>query len=382
MRSVVILGATGSIGTNALEIIRQHRDSFRLSGIAVDSDWEGAARIADGFDCDTIAIRNAEAGERLRDARPNLTVLVGDDASAQLASLDADVKLAAISGSAGLPSVLAAIESGGQLALANKESLVCGGPALLERAASRGVEVVPVDSEHSGLFQCYLSGRAEEVDSVLITASGGPFRDATLDAMANATVDQALAHPNWPMGRKNSLDSATLANKGLELIEACYLFGLPESAVQVLVNPNSLFHAAVQYSDGSMIAQISNADMKVAIAYALGWPERLESGVAPLDLGALGRLEFWPPDKDRFPSLWLARAATQVGQSGTLLFNAANEVAGVAFFDGRIGFMDIPAVIETCLDRGGDRFGSALEDVITADREAKRFCSEMLGRFE
>jgi 1-deoxy-D-xylulose-5-phosphate reductoisomerase len=381
MRTVNILGATGSIGSRALDYLRLHRDSFILNGITVDGKWQEVASIADEFGCRRVAVRDPRAAASLRSHRPGLDVLDGADGVVELAGGGADVTLAAISGSAGLPSVIAAIEAGSRIALANKESIVCGGPALLRLAAAHDVAVIPVDSEHSAIFQCLLAGRAAEVASIVLTASGGPFRFSGIEEMRAATPAQALAHPNWPMGAKNSLDSATLANKGLELIEACYLFEVPEAAVEVVVNPNSVFHSAVQFQDGSMIAQLGEADMRVPIGYALSWPDRQVTGVPPLSLAALGRIDFWPPDETRFPSLGLARAAARQGQAGTLLFNAANEVAGAAFMQERIGFMDIPAVIEACLDAGGTRFAAPIEEVVAADRAAKRYCEEILARF-
>lgn len=317
MKTVCILGATGSIGTRALDFIRMHPGEFTLSSFTVGANWEAAARIAAEFGCRRVAVRDPGGAEQLRAHVPNLEVLDGPSGVEQVAAAGADVTLAAICGSAGLPSVLAAIRAGGQLALANKESLVCGGPELLELADARGVPVIPVDSEHSAIFQCLMSGRADEVASITLTASGGPFRFSSLAEMHVKTPAEALAHPNWPMGRKNSLDSATLANKGLELIEACYLFKVDEAAVEVLINPNSIFHSAVQFKDGSMIAQLGQADMRVPIGYALSWPARRETGVAAISLGKLGKLEFWPPDPVRFPSLELARTAVRSGQPGT-----------------------------------------------------------------
>lgn len=376
MRTLSILGASGSIGGNAAEFLRYHPEEFRLEGIAVDQDWEAAARLAEEFGCVRAAVRNAEGARALKEAMPGLDVMSGDEGVSAVAGAGSDVVLAAISGSAGLPSVLAAIEAGSRVALANKEAVVCGGRQLLEMAQARGVEVYPVDSEHSAIYQCLLSGRLDELDSIVLTASGGPFRHATLEEMRAATPAQALAHPNWAMGKKNSLDSATLANKGLELIEACYLFDVPEDKVEVLVNPTSTFHSAVRFVDGSMIAQIGDPDMRVPIGYALGCAERRFSGVGSFDLTKPGTFDFWAPDPERFPSLGLARAALRQGQSETLLFNAANEMAGIAFMDGRIGFMDIPAMIAECLETGEGRFETDLDGVIEADREAKRFCEE------
>jgi 1-deoxy-D-xylulose-5-phosphate reductoisomerase len=379
LKSVVILGATGSIGTQAVEFLRRHRDKFDLVGISVGSNWIGAASIAAEFNCKQIAVKDISAAQELRTANSGIEVIDGDRAAAILAGSGADIVLAAISGSVGLSSVVSAIRAGSQLALANKESLVCAGPALLELARKHAARLIPVDSEHSALFQCMLGGTHSEVASLVLTASGGPFRFASYEELERATPDQALAHPNWAMGAKNSLDSATLANKGLELIEACFLFQVEEQQVEVIVNPSSLFHGAVQFVDGCMIAQLGHTDMRAPIGYALSWPDRYPSGVGPISLSDLKKLEFWEPDNDRFPSLKLARLAARGGQAATLLFNAANEVAGQAFLRGQIGFMDIPAVIEKCLADGGMTFSATIDDVVTADRAAKLFCQDRVG---
>ncbi len=376
-RSLTILGATGSIGTSAARFLRLHPGAFRIEGLAVDRNWEAAATLADEFGALRVAVRDAGAARRLREARPHLDVLDGEAGVVAVAAAGSQVVLAAIAGSAGLPSTIAAIRAGSRVALANKESLVCGGPALLAEARARGVEVFPTDSEHTAIHQCLLAGRADEVHSLVLTASGGPFRHSSLDEMRRATPAQAVAHPNWSMGTKISLDSATLANKGLELIEACYLFDVAEPQVEVVVNPTSTFHSAVQFVDGSMIAQIGTPDMRASIGYALGLGRRRPTGVAPMSLLA-GGFEFWHPDLERFPALALARQAVRLGQGGSLLFNAANEVAGGAFLGGRIGFMDIPSAIEDCLEAGGTRFASDLDTAADADREAKAFCTARL----
>lgn len=377
MKSLTILGVSGSIGQRAIEFLRLHRDAFRLDGIAVRGDWRAAHAVAREFGCARIAVEDADAARQLR-AATDAEVLDGPAGVVAVAGAGSDVVLAAISGSAGLASVLAAIEAGSQLALANKESVVCGGPELVRYAEAHGAPIVPVDSEHSAIFQCLLSGARGEVHSLLLTASGGPFLDTPLAELRTATVARALAHPNWPMGRKNSLDSATLANKGLELIEASYLFDIPEERIEVVVNPSSIIHSGVHYVDGSMIAQLGTPDMRMAIGYALSWPERRTSGVPPVDLAALGSIRFARPDDARFPCLGLARAALREGQGSTLLFNAANEVAGAAFLDGEIGFMEIGAVVADCLDAGGSRFASPLGAVVEADVAAKQFCGERL----
>ena len=380
MRSVTILGASGSIGTSALAFLRLHPDEFRLENIAVNTDWQAAIKICAEFGCTSVAFADPAAATEFRKNTPESRVEVfdGADASATVASRPVDVVLAAISGSAGLPSVVAAVNAGNRLALANKEPVVCAGRALLELAQKQGVAVIPTDSEHSAIFQSLLAGKHSEIASILLTASGGPFRTASLEHMRAATPEQALNHPNWSMGAKITIDSATLANKGLELIEAAYLFDQDPQTVEVVVNPSSILHSAVQFRDGSMIAQLGKPDMRVAIGYGLSWPDRLETGVAPISLAELGALHFEEVDNERFRCLGLARASLASGTGGPLLFNAANEIAVAAFLKGRIGFMDIPELIEQCLDLGGTRFAASLADVVAVNAEALVFCREQL----
>ena len=382
MKKITILGASGSIGRSAIAFLRMHRDKFSLDAVAFGSGWEAAAAIVDEFGCSAVSFADERAAEAFRASGKGATceVLAGPMASAELAARPVDTVLAAITGSAGFPSVLAAIDAGNRLALANKEALVCGGPRLLERAKNRGVAVVPIDSEHSAIFQCCLAGRSSEVAKILLTASGGPFRTWSKEAIRKATPAEAAKHPNWSMGPKITLDSATLANKGLELIETAYYFGVDESRIEVLINTTSILHSAVHYVDGSLIAMLGAADMRNAIGYGLTWPERLPTGVDLIDLGRIGRLEFEYVDDERFPCLGLARTALAAGQGGTMMYNAANEVAGRLFMKGAIGFTDIAAVIDKCLSSDTARFASDLEDVGEADREAKAFALAVAER--
>jgi 1-deoxy-D-xylulose-5-phosphate reductoisomerase len=382
MRSVTILGASGSIGASAANFLRLHRDRFELKNIAVNGDWEAALRIALEFGCRAVAVSDAAAAAELRRQAPAgaFDVIDGPDAAAKIAADKVDVVLAAVAGSAGLPSVLSALRAGNRVALANKESMVCGGRALLDLAAANGVEILPVDSEHSAIFQAMLAGKREEVASIVLTASGGPFRTTPIEQMRAATPEQALAHPNWSMGAKITIDSATLANKGLELIEAAYLFDKDERDVEVVINPTSILHSAVQFRDGSMIAQLGLPDMRPPIALALSWPDRLETGVKSLSLAELGKLEFQAVDLERFPCLGLARACLRA-PGGPLLFNAANEIAVAAFLERRIGFMEIPEFIAECLEAGAGRFACALDDILETNQAALAFSrSRLLAR--
>lgn len=377
MKTITILGASGSIGTSALKFLRLHRDKFALRHIAVSTSCDEALAIAREFDCKSIGIAD-ETAARNCEAPSGVTLYSGEAGLNDLAAQPVDIVLGAVTGSCGLPAIMAAIKAGNRVALANKESLVCGGPALLDLAASHGVEIIPIDSEHSAMFQCLLAGKRSEVHSIILTASGGPFRNANLKQLNAATPEQALNHPNWDMGPKNSLDSATLANKGLELIEAAYLFDARADQIEVVIHPTSIFHSAVRYNDGSMIAQLGAVDMCGAIGYGLSYPDRMPTGLAPLDLPALGRLEFYPYDKARFPALDLARQSLNFGQGGSLMFNAANEMAGKAFLSGGIGFMDIARIIETCLDQAEGRFTAGLDDVVQADAAARDFAQTVV----
>ena len=333
--------------------------------------------------------RRLDAAARLRDQLPSecaTEVLCGEGAMAEIASAaEVDVVMAAIVGAAGLPSTLAAAQAGKTLLLANKESLVMGGHLLMQAVRESGARLLPIDSEHNAIFQCMpvdemarpgLAG----VSKVLLTASGGPFRTWSYQQMAEATPDQACAHPNWSMGRKISVDSASLMNKGLEFIEACWIFDLGPELVDVVVHPQSIIHSMVQYLDGSVLAQLGNPDMRTPIAYGLGWPERIASGVAPLDLVATARLDFEAPDEDRFPCLRLAREAVATGGTAMAVCNAANEVAVDAFLGEKIRFTDIPRLIEGVLEQVSIVEPDSLAVVETADKDARAVASELLGK--
>jgi 1-deoxy-D-xylulose-5-phosphate reductoisomerase len=390
MRSVTILGASGSIGRTALAFLRNHRDKFLLRNVAFGKDWQAALDISREFNVasvsfeDTAAARSFMASRAYVGARTGSgpRVVAGPQSAVEMAADCVDVVLAAISGSAGLPSVISAIRSGNRVALANKESLVCAGPELLALAARHGTSIIPVDSEHSAIFQSLLAGKKSEVNSLLLTASGGPFRDAPLAEMANASPEKALAHPNWSMGHKNSIDSATLANKGLEMIEAAYLFDRGEEDIEVVINPSSVLHSAVCFCDGSMIAQLGHPDMRMAVGYGISWPDRMPSGVKRLSLADMGSLHFSPVDHARFPCLGLARSALRAGGDGPLLFNAANEVGVASFLRREIRLIDIAPLVDHCLDKGMGRFRGPLDEVSDLHEEAVRFCRAEANRLE
>ncbi|MGB5101726.1 MAG: 1-deoxy-D-xylulose-5-phosphate reductoisomerase [Steroidobacteraceae bacterium] len=385
---MAVFGSTGSIGLSTLDVLARHPDRFEVAALAASTNH---ARLLE--QClrhrprlavmqDPQSARELAAGLAAHGATTK--VACGDDALAEVAAAaDVDAVMAAIVGAAGLPSTLAAARAGKRLLLANKESLVVAGPLLIEAARQGGASLIPIDSEHNAIFQCMPAGGeagrpGQGVRRVLLTASGGPFLRTPREQLTGVTPDQACAHPRWVMGRKISVDSATLMNKGLELIEACLLFGMEPGRVEVVVHPQSIVHSMVEYVDGSILAQLGNPDMRTPIAHALGWPERIRSGVESLDLVAAARLDFEAPDLRRFPALRLARAAAEAGGTAPVVLNAANEVAVAAFLGGRLGFLGIPELIEAVLERHDNRTATALPEVLAADRWARELADSML----
>lgn len=383
-KRVSVLGSTGSVGVSTLDVLAQHPDRYEVYALAANTSVD--AMLAQ---CLAVAPRFAvmmdeEAAQSLRDQIPaelGTQVLQGEPGLAEVVTaVEVDVVMAAIVGAAGLHSTLAAARAGKTLLLANKESLVMGGHLLMQAVRESGAKLLPIDSEHNAIFQCMpVDAEARPIISgvskVLLTASGGPFRSWTVEQMRAATPDQACAHPNWSMGRKISVDSASLMNKGLELIEACWIFDVPPERVDVVVHPQSIIHSMVQYPDGSVLAQLGNPDMRTPIAYGLSWPERITSGVAPLDLISTARLDFEAPDESRFPCLRLAREAVTAGGTAMAICNAANEVAVAAFLQEQIRFTDIPAVIEHTLECIVAVEPTALSVVESADAEARDVAS-------
>jgi 1-deoxy-D-xylulose-5-phosphate reductoisomerase len=387
-RGVAILGSTGSVGRSTLAVIALHPERFKVEVLGAFNSWEAIVQQAREFRPQTVVLVDpaaaAKARAALRDLKSATQVESGDDALADaVRGVNVQMVMAAIVGAAGLSPTLAAVRAGKRVLLANKESLVMTGRLLMDEVRRAGAELIPIDSEHNAIFQCmpagYLPGDAARgVTRVILTASGGPFRNSTAAEMATATPDQACAHPKWKMGRKISVDSATLMNKGLEVIEATLLFGLGEPQVDVVVHPQSIVHSLVEYADGSMLAQLGAPDMRTPIAQALAWPERFASGVQSLDLVAVGQLGFEPPDHARFPSLTLARAAARAGGTAPTLLNAANEVAVEAFLDRRLNFVGISTVIDKVLQRLDASPVKALDDVLDADAAARRLAATLI----
>ncbi len=380
MIGVAVLGSTGSIGESTLDVLARHDDQFRVVALAAGRNVERllaqCLRFRPEYASLADPVAAAQLAQRLTAAGSATRVLSGPGALEELAALpDAAYVMAAIVGAAGLPSTLAAARAGKRLLLANKESLVMAGPLLLEAVRQGGATLIPIDSEHNAIFQCLPSdavvGEAPRgVRRLLLTASGGPFRDFEGD-LRQVTPEQACAHPTWVMGRKISVDSATLMNKGLELIEACLLFGLPPDQVEVVIHPQSIIHSMVEYLDGSVLAQMGSPDMRTPIAQALAWPRRFEAGVQSLDFVKLGRLDFRSPDPQRFPCLRLATAAIRAGGTVPAILNAANEVAVQAFLDRRLNFLDIAAVIESVMNTVDASTATDLAAILGADRLAR-----------
>ncbi|WP_347910896.1 1-deoxy-D-xylulose-5-phosphate reductoisomerase [Pseudomonas grandcourensis] len=389
-QQITVLGATGSIGLSTLDVIARHPDRyqvFALSGFTRLSELLAlCVRHVPRFAVvpEVAAARTLQ--DDLRAAGLSTRVLVGEDGLCQVASdPEVDAVMAAIVGAAGLRPTLAAVEAGKKILLANKEALVMSGALFMQAVRKSGSVLLPIDSEHNAIFQCmpldYARGlEAVGVRRILLTASGGPFRQTPMAELAHVSPDQACAHPNWSMGRKISVDSASMMNKGLELIEACWLFDARPSQVEVVIHPQSVIHSLVDYVDGSVLAQLGNPDMRTPIANALAWPERIDSGVAPLDLFAIARLDFQAPDEERFPCLRLARQAAEAGNSAPAMLNAANEVAVAAFLDERVRYPEIASIIEEVLNLEPVVAVDDLDAVFTADAKARLLAGQWLSR--
>jgi len=392
IQNITVLGSTGSIGESTLDVIARHPDRYRAFALtanrSLDTLYQQVLQHRPRF----AVLRDEAAAEqlrgRLRQAGSDTEVLAGTDGLVAVAG-HADVQqvMAAIVGAAGLLPTLAAVQAGKRVLLANKEALVMSGQLFMSAVQASGAELLPIDSEHNAIYQCmpgnFASGLAENgVARILLTGSGGPFRNLPLADFARVTPEQACAHPNWSMGRKISVDSATMMNKGLEFIEACWLFSAGVDQVQIVVHPQSVIHSMVQYIDGSVLAQLGNPDMRTPIAYGMAWPQRIDAGVQPLDLVALARLDFQAPDEARFPCLRLAREAMCAGKTASVVLNAANEVAVEAFLCGAAKFTAIPAVIESVLERVALVDALDIDTILRADDEARQVASELLGHLK
>ncbi len=372
-RTITILGATGSVGGSTLDLIEREPDRFVVEALTAQTDVAGLAAAARRTSAKLAVIGDAALGGALADALAGsgTATAAGPEAIVEAAARGADWTMAAIVGCAGLRPVMAALEAGGTVALANKESLVSAGALVMDAARRHGATLLPVDSEHNAIFQCFDMQAPEHVRRIILTASGGPFRDWTRERMAAVTPAQAVKHPNWSMGAKISVDSATMMNKGLELIEAHHLFPVGLDRIEILVHPQSVIHSMVEYIDGSILAQLGTPDMRTPIAHALAWPRRMAAPAERLDFAAVGRFDFEAPDAVRFPALALARSAIEAGGARPAVLNAANEVAVAAFLSGRIGFLDIAAIACETLTRYDPPAPDSLEAVVAVDGEAR-----------
>lgn len=387
---VSVLGATGSIGLSTLDVIARHPQRYEVFAISGFSRLTELQALCMRHRPRFAVVPDASAARVLQDALISAgldtRVLSGEAGLCEIAAHpEVDAVMAAIVGAAGLRPTLAAVEAGKRVLLANKEALVMSGALFIQAVRRHGAVLLPIDSEHNAIFQClpgdYGRGLAQVgVRRILLTASGGPFRETPLEALANVTPEQACAHPNWSMGRKISVDSASMMNKGLELIEACWLFDAAPSQVEVVIHPQSVIHSLVDYVDGSVLAQLGNPDMRTPIAHALAWPERVDSGVAPLDLFRVGRLDFQEPDEGRFPCLRLARQAAEAGGSAPAMLNAANEIAVAAFLERRIRFTEIASIIDQVLNREAALAVESLDAVVEADARARAAAQQWLVR--
>jgi len=352
-RRLSVLGATGSVGSSTVDLVRRNPERFDVVALTANRRGAELAELARELRPEIAVVADPDAYDSLKQglSGTGIEAAAGPGALVDAARAQADLTIAGIVGAAGLDATLAAIGQGGSVALANKECLVCAGELVLEACARAGTILLPLDSEHNAIFQVFESENADDVEKLVLTASGGPFRTWTREQMASATPDQAVAHPNWDMGRKISVDSATMMNKGLELIEAAYLFLVAPRDIEILVHPQSVVHSMVAYRDGSVLAQMGPPDMRVPIAHALAWPARMPSPVERLDLARVGTLTFEAPDVERFPAIALARSALEAGNGATAVLNAANEVAVARFLDGTVGFLDIAALVERTLEQ-------------------------------
>ena len=381
-RSLTILGATGSVGSQTLDLVARNPGRWQVEALTAGSDVAGLVSAAKACGARFVAIADAAKGEALKAALAGTGIEsgAGESALVDAAARDAEIVITAIVGAAGLPPTMAAVKRGAQIGIANKETLVCAGPVVTAAATAHGATLLPVDSEHNAIFQVFPHDDPAQVERVILTASGGPFRTRSRDEMRGVSVADACKHPTWSMGAKISIDSATLMNKGLELIEAAQLFPVDVERLDVIVHPQSVIHSMVEYVDGSVLAQLGSPDMRIPIAYAMGWPERIATPAARLDLAAIANLSFEKPDLERFPCLALAWAAMRAGGSAPCILNAANEIAVAAFIAGQAGFLDIDAIVAETLNMVASGPVATLEEVMAIDAAARRTARALVAK--
>jgi 1-deoxy-D-xylulose-5-phosphate reductoisomerase len=379
-KRISILGSTGSIGVSSLDVVSRHKDIFDVVALAAGSNIELLAKQIEEFSPRIVSVKSDELRDKLKViCKPSTEIVVGTPGAVLVATADeAELVLSSMVGAVGLEPTYEAIKKGKTIALANKETLVAAGDLMMKAVKENGVTLLPVDSEHSAIFQSLAGHRKEDVSKIVLTASGGPFWNYN-DDFSKITVEQALKHPNWSMGAKITIDSATMMNKGLEVVEAHWLFNLPEDKIDVVIHPQSIVHSMVEYIDGSIIAQLGMPDMKTPIAYALGYPERITSGAQPANMAKLQNLTFFEPDDAKFPMLKLAREAIKTGGSAAAVMNAANEVAVAAFLAKKIGFMDIYRVVSSVMEKLPVEQPGSVEEVLNIDQTARREADNFLS---
>lgn len=373
MKNISLLGSTGSVGTQTLDIVDQHRDKFNIVALSAGNNITLLAEQIHKFTPKLVSVASKELAEQLAGLLSvPVKIVYGEQGLIEVGSIEeADIVITAIVGSRGLPATLAAIDAGKQIGLANKETLVTAGHIVMERAKARGVQILPVDSEHSAIFQCLNGESHKEIKRITLTASGGSFRDYTREQLNNVTVEQALKHPNWSMGAKITIDSATMANKGLEVIEAHWLFNMSYEQIDVIIHPESIIHSYVEFVDHSVIAQLGMPDMRLPIQYALAYPERITNNSEPLNLAQIGQLNFRPMDMVRYPMLRLAYHSGKAGLSAPIVYNAANEIAVERFLKREISFLDIERVVEEALNRHAECRVDTIDAIVAVDQEAR-----------
>jgi 1-deoxy-D-xylulose-5-phosphate reductoisomerase len=390
MKGICILGATGSIGVSTLDVVARHPDLYKVIALTANTNIEVLYEQCHDHHPEVVVIVDEHKAKIFAEKIQNtpisgVKVLSGAKALEQVATLDAvDSVMAAIVGAAGLLPSLAAAKAGKIILLANKEALVMSGAIFMQAVSDSGAQLLPIDSEHNAIFQCMPAGyktgmQAKQARRILLTASGGPFRETPVDQLIHVTPDQAVAHPNWDMGKKISVDSATMMNKGLEMIEACILFDMTPDQIQVVIHPQSVIHSMVDYVDGTVLAQMGNPDMRVPIAYSMAWPDRFDSGVAPLNIFDVGRMDFQEPDLERFPCLRLAYDAIAAGGIMPTILNAANEIAVEAFLNETVRFTDIPVIIERCMKQFEATVADTLDIILAADRQARLVSRQIIA---
>ena len=380
MKTITVLGSTGSVGRTTIKLLLENRDKFEVKALAAGNNWKLLAEQARLLSPSFVAIENSDAYRPLQEALDgkNIQIGAGSAAVVEAAKINADWVMAGIVGVAGLPATVAAVRRGALIAFANKECLVSAGSILIEEAKKSNAKLIPVDSEHNAIFQVFENDNKNSIDKIILTASGGPFRTTKLSDMELKTPEAALAHPNWKMGAKISIDSATMMNKGLEIIEACFLFAMPENRIDVLVHPQSIVHSLVAYRDGSLLAQLGSPDMATPIAYSLAWPERMAVSQQLLDLKVTAPLTFEEPDTIRFPALNLARESIRLAGNSNLVLNAANEIAVKGFLSRQIKFTDIIPFIKTVLDKEYGKEPISIDEVLLMDRVVRQSANHLL----